>query len=292
MDYSPTDILNEVLERLKVLESENSSLRHMNRSSSYEPKISMPDKFSGDRGKFRGFLNQVELVFKLNPNRYCSDPSKVGVIGTLLCDKALAWFAPYLERGDPVLNNYQAFRSLLFSTFEEARSVTSAAQLSKLRQGSKPAFDYAADFRQLAADLDWNDSALIHQFRVGLNEDVKDLMLHHDIPSTLDAMVALTIQIDNRIFEHRQEQSASRRALPPRAIPRPQPAMVANQNHVPMDLDASHRGPLTEAEKEHRRLKNLCLYCGSSSHFRRDCPLAPKRNIRAADLSSGKPIGQ
>ena len=208
MDTSSSQLLQNIVERLQALEVENSSLRQVIGNPRSEPKIALPDKFNGDRRRFRGFINQVDLLFMLNPQRYSSDILKVGVIATLLTDKALAWFSPYLERNDPTISNYSAFRTLLSSTFAEPdRSIVSAAKLRKLTQGSQTVFSYASDFRLHASNLDWNDAALINQFRFGLNDQVKDLLLHYDLPQSLDELINLAIQIDNRIAEHRQETS-------------------------------------------------------------------------------------
>ncbi|KAH9245108.1 hypothetical protein BASA81_017421 [Batrachochytrium salamandrivorans] len=59
---------------------------------------------------------------------------------------------------------------------------------------------------QLKADLPWNEAAFIDQFRNGLSNEVKDMLLHHDYPTSLDELTALACRIDSRLAEHRQER--------------------------------------------------------------------------------------
>mgnify|MGYP000238102550 FL=1 len=54
---------------------------------------------------------------------------------------------------------------------------TKINKIRRLHQGDHPASVYAADFRLLASDIPWNDQALMEQFRYGLRNDVKDLLL-------------------------------------------------------------------------------------------------------------------
>ncbi|KAF9281008.1 hypothetical protein BGZ68_006900 [Mortierella alpina] len=44
-----------------------------------------------------------------------------------------------------------------------------------------------------------------------------------------------------------------------------------------MDLDHIGVKHITAEEKQRRREKNLCLYCGSSNHFAGDCPVKKAR---------------
>jgi hypothetical protein len=268
--------LASLVERIQSLELANASLREQIQTSGsvnrpVEPKVPLPEKFDGDRRKFRGFINQMELVFLINPSRYQTPASKVGVIGTLLKDKALAWFTPFLEntaKHQELLNDYDSFRTLLEDTFgEKDRALVAAARLNLLRQGNRPASAYASDFRQLASDLTWNDSALIHSFRLGLSSQVKDMLVHHPQPATLDAMISLAISVDNRLFEHRQEM---RRASP---LPPTRPAI----GPTPMEIGAVGHKRLSDEEKQRRRDLKLCMYCGSDQHLRPQCPLAPSR---------------
>lgn len=68
------------------------------RTNYKEPKLSLPEKFNGDRTKFRGFANQVRLFMFMQPLRYPTAASQVGLIGTLLTGTALNWFSPILEK--------------------------------------------------------------------------------------------------------------------------------------------------------------------------------------------------
>ncbi|KAH9268654.1 hypothetical protein BASA84_000081 [Batrachochytrium salamandrivorans] len=91
--------LASILERLQLLEAENASLKQsISQAQSQaqsqpqeapqhiapplpqyrqEPSVSLPDKFNGNRLKLRTFLNQLELVFLINPSRYNSEGIKV-----------------------------------------------------------------------------------------------------------------------------------------------------------------------------------------------------------------------
>ncbi|KAH9248661.1 hypothetical protein BASA81_013640 [Batrachochytrium salamandrivorans] len=112
------EILSSLSARLRLLENENESLKvdiqesraianrailehtitgnaHM---SILEPKASLPDKFDGTRKNFRGFINQLELVFQLQASRYDTDRKKIAMLGTLLNGNALSWYNPYLEK--------------------------------------------------------------------------------------------------------------------------------------------------------------------------------------------------
>jgi hypothetical protein len=57
-----------------------------------EPWVSLPEKFDKDRTKLRDFVNQVRLVFRLQPHIYATEETQVGLIGSLLTETALSWF--------------------------------------------------------------------------------------------------------------------------------------------------------------------------------------------------------
>lgn len=275
--------IQDLLEKISVLESNNHS------STSIHPKVPLPEKFEGDRKQFRGFINQLDLVFMINADRYQHDYIKIGVIGTLLKGSALAWFSHYLENQEQykeLLNDYSKFKLLLQATFgEKDRALAAAGKLRKLRQGNRSAINYTSEFRELANDLKWNDDALKDQYRFGLSDEVKDMLVHYETPEKLDDFIALVIKIDQRIFEHRTnknrfdnfQQSRSSSTLLEKA---------RKDGPVPMEIDVVRRGPLSELEKKHRRENNLCMYCGGPGHFRSTCPSLPK-NRTTLNVISG-----
>jgi len=259
------------------------------------PKISLPEKFDGTRHRFRGFINQVRLVIQLHPDVYATEINQVGLIGTLLTGTALAWFAPLVEQSSPLLQDFDAFVSELEATFGESdKANVSANKIRTLRQGSRPASTYASEFRQLSSDLAWNEPALISQFRSGLRDDVKDLMLTMSDPITLSEAVAQAIRCDNRLFERRQEKKLFSSATPASPItapfqkfPAPKPVFQQPSDvPVPMIIDGEQpRGPLTDTERLRRRTHKLCLYCGKPDHMVRACPIKPK--VQIAQVQTG-----
>ena len=114
-------------------------------SNSYilEPKVSLPDKFDGSRSCLCGFINQICLIIRLQPQRYHDNFQHVGLVGTLLPGSAQAWFATLMETSSPLLEAFHAFLAELESTFGETdqRRLALTKHYS-LQQGSRAAFLY------------------------------------------------------------------------------------------------------------------------------------------------------
>ena len=172
-----------------------------------EPKASMPDKFDGTRTHFRGFVQQVRLYLRLYPSRYPDGFTQVTFIGTMLSGNARSWFAPLLEKDSPILYNLEAFMERFTAAFGDSdREGVAERKIQQLRQGSRSAAIYAAEFQQLTCDLDWNDKAFMTRFRYGLRYDVKNLLITMSKVDTLEELISQSIICDNRLIELRQER--------------------------------------------------------------------------------------
>ena len=102
-----------------------------------EPKISMPDKFDGNCQKFRGFVNQVKLVFQMQENTYHSDKIKIGFIGSLLSGPALDWYSGLMERSSPLLSDMTNFSTRFEASFGNTdKARTAAIKIRNLSQGN------------------------------------------------------------------------------------------------------------------------------------------------------------
>jgi len=246
-----------------------------------EPRISLPDKFDGTRSKFRGFVNQIRLITALQPDRYPTEESRVGLVGTLLTGQALSWFAPLFEKRSPILNNFETFLEAFaeaFSEHDKARWATT--KIRSLRQGTRSASVYASDFRQLACDINWDEEALMSQFHWGLKDDVKDLLLTLPDPQTLSEAISQAVRCDNRLFQRRQDQysGTSSRQLTTRYAPTISANSVRSNSEVEdMQIDSVRVKPLTLEEKKRRMEEGLCLYCGEEGHRAGNCPKKQNR---------------
>ena len=254
-------------ERLRV---ENEALKGIPaRTQHLEPHVSLPAKFDGERSYTRNFVNQVKLVFTLQPLRYPDDRTKIGLIGTLLMGTAATWFSPHFEQDDPIMSNLAEFLKEFEENFGDLdRATSSANQIRVLYQGNMTASQYVAAFKRLSSDLDWGEGALLDQFRRGLRDDVKDLLLTMAVPRTLQEAIRAAVACDNRIMERKAE----RRGINPLQHTRKE----VNSGPIPMELDAvqqtrRRRGPLSQEERSRRRRLNLCLYCGEEGHLLKDC---------------------
>ncbi len=84
-----------------------------------KPRVSLPEKFDRDRTKLQDFVNQVRLVFRLQPHRYAIEETQVGLIRSLLIGTALSWFSSLLEKDSPLLADLDQFLDEFNRTFGE-----------------------------------------------------------------------------------------------------------------------------------------------------------------------------
>ena len=230
------------------------------------PKVRKPRSFDGtNASQLPEFLAQVHVAFKARPFEYPTEADKIWYAVSFLEGPALSFFVPYMHMDAlPVeMDSYPLFVDHLQKAFgdPDLRGKVSH-QLRQLRQTGSAAV-YAAEFRRLARQLNWESKILAGQFFDGLKDEVQLELVRTDYPEELDALILHAVRVDNL-----QQRLRARRA-PPKAT----------------SSNASPGQRLTESQKEHRRKNNLCLYCGDAGHMIRTCPTRPKGPSTSARLS-------
>ena len=250
-----------------------------------EPRVPTPERFSGDRRKYRSFKNACSLYLALQPRTFFSEAVKVGFVISLLSEEPQAWAHGLMEQRSPVLDSLDTFFEQMARLYDDPqRTATAETILHNLGQGRRPVEDYTAEFRKWSADTGWNEAALKYQFRQGLSEALKDELARTETPATLEDLIQAATQLDRRLRERRAERLQTSRPTwtPPRPAPMHPPLPAPSSNSVPdpepMQLGLV-RSPLTSEERQRRRLANLCLYCGASGHFLRTCPVRPSKCV-------------
>jgi hypothetical protein len=285
-----------------AMQAELETLRRQVSSNSREPKVTDPEMYTGKRDKTRQFLIGLRRVFLTQPSRFTTEGAKVLYSLGRLSDAALSWSIPLQENNNPVLHSFETFEQALIDAFGIVDKKQDAIRrIRALKQGSRPASQYAASFSQLQFDTGYNDGALYDQFYEGLNENIKDVLSQQLLePTSLSELVKLSIRIDNRLFERKQERQNNHNSNSKSNINSRTHNQVSNswgstsyartahsQNSgsyssgpTPMQLDnVVHRGPLSKEERDRRIREGCCKYCGEKGHFVETCP--KKKSINA-----------
>uniref|UniRef100_A0A8C5WGQ2 ribonuclease H n=1 Tax=Leptobrachium leishanense TaxID=445787 RepID=A0A8C5WGQ2_9ANUR len=271
-------------------------------ATSHEPYVSPPNKFDGDRKQFRVFITSCQIMFSIQRKTYASDFVKIRTVISLLTGKPQVWAHHLLRTAHPSLRTWNTFYNALEAMYEDPNRLASAAQaLELLKQGKDDVEDYITEFKHLALDSEWNEPALLAQFRKGLSEVLKDELARTGIPSSLEATMTLCTQIDRRLRERRAERSASHVHTPVKRYMQTPPVITSTTSpseEEPMQIGVV-RGPLTENEKSRRRSLGLCMYCGRPGHQVRECrakppsrsgePAQPTTSVATHDLCTVTP---
>ncbi|KAK4698190.1 hypothetical protein P7C70_g8098, partial [Phenoliferia sp. Uapishka_3] len=344
---SPQEMLTSMFSQLNTLTTNLHSQQHQATSpsnsptrsaSSSTPKVKPPETFDGCREgsktKVRNFISQCDLYFRLQPERFSSETSKVYFAASYLCGNAYNWIETYVTASDAELLRpsnswfltWAGFQRKLQTTFGDPDlKASNARKLTTLHQSTGVPV-YTAEFKRLAFTLDWNDNALLHHYYQGLKDSVKDVLAREDLPTNLESMIASAERIGNRQHVRASERDVrdphKSNPTPPRNNhnnhnengtfrPTSSPASTSSASHTP-DADGDiymgasrqrpgtstqKRGPLTQAEKEHRKANNLCMYCGRSGHIWADCRVRPQNSLRSSPAvftlsdANGTPFG-
>jgi hypothetical protein len=273
------------------------------RPSTKKPKMSAPEKYDGSREELRTFLTNIDLYCEFNevPN----DQDKILMASTYLKGKASNWMQPYVddyladvtqhgtkEETRAMFASWTEFKQEMGRIFGEVDAKNQAEKrITQLKQ-TKSVSAYTAEFKQLQARIDWDDAALRTVFEAGLKENVKDGLVHHDKPGTLQALIELATRIDNRLWERSQQKG---RFQPVTANMRRQRQKTDKDGDIIMTgrvqekaKDRKTRGKkhdgLSKEERQRRYDNKACLRCGEVGHFARDCS---KEGVKQAAVKIG-----
>uniref|UniRef100_A0A8C5MEV2 Gypsy retrotransposon integrase-like protein 1 n=1 Tax=Leptobrachium leishanense TaxID=445787 RepID=A0A8C5MEV2_9ANUR len=253
-----------------------------------EPYVSPPEKFDGNRKKFKGFITSCQIMFSLQPRTYASDYSRIHSMISLLSGRPQCWAHHLIHTNDPALSDWNSFLKAISELYDDPHRLNNATSaLSNLKQGRNDMEDYVTEFRHHALESEWNEPALLAQFKSGLSEYIKDELARIDAPTSLESVMSLCIQIDRRYRERRAERAIVfrppiRRVANTPASPSLLPVLPA-PGHEPMQINST-RGPLTDNERTRRRSLGLCMYCGRAGHQLRECREKP--NYRGGKMIS------
>jgi hypothetical protein len=173
---------------------------------------------------------------------------------------------------------------------------------------------YLVEFNRLAAQTQWGESALRHQFYRGLPPRIKDEVSRVGKPATLVGFRQLAQSIDARYWERRSEinrEAPASKSEPSKRLentkpsdkpstkpqekrpstnppPRPSNPGSTSSNSKTTDLSGKlgQDGKLTQEERNRRFANNLCLFCGGMGHMAKDCSKRTKSDAKAKGRSA------
>jgi hypothetical protein len=252
-----------------------------------EIRLNPPKPFSGDRLKFKHFLQDVFLYLGLNGHIFQNDEQKVAFVLSYLAEKEAAqWREAWVTRNtDATTHNivYPAWRTFVteltqdFSPIDEVGDAMHALQT--LRQGSKTAEDVSVEWSLLVSKAGIGaagDTTLINLYQKVLNRPLLEKILDSDnVPTTIQGWKDKAVQLDNNyrrkmtILGKTRENRGQTTNTTGRRFFRPSNQQIQNRMKDPnaMDVDA-----LSIKQREEAMKKGACFGCGEIGHISRNCP--------------------
>ena len=247
-------------------------------------KLGDPDQFDGKPRSIRTFLNECESRFLFQKDAFVDNHLRCRYAGTLIASKCRGWFTKLLNTNSPIIHDWDLFK-IEFTKFygDPDQERTAMNRLQNLNQKSS-VMDYASQFDEILLDLDLMELSKTTHFYEGLKSEVKDALTIVDRPDTLDSLQKVAIKMDNRIRARLQETRNKSKPLttvstytpPSHSTPVSVSVQGSSAAHIDATLRNKPRGKLTEKEREERKAKGLCLYCGGG-HMISDCPIVPQK---------------
>lgn len=124
--------------------------------------------------------------------------------------------------------------------------------------------DYSVEFWTLATQTKWGSEALRTALLNNINDDLKDELMVRELPASLEAVMSLCIQVDDRLRarwdarKYTQLEPLMTRDSPPEQQG-VRECSESEKGKQPMQLSHSWLSP---AERQRCLASDECLYCG------------------------------
>ncbi|XP_015345201.1 retrotransposon-like protein 1 [Marmota marmota marmota] len=179
-------------------------------------RLPAPKRFSGDRREYHEFIVLCQLILQSYPRMFYSDRLRVKYVICHLSGLALEWAKALLQQNSPLMGDFPAFLEAMSEVFEYRQTLRVAEEaMFNIRQGNRCATDYINEFQSLVPTLGWPDEVLQAHLCQGLNEDIRHYLFRVPQPDSLDSLIVVILQIEDKLAERR-----AMLRLPPEARPR------------------------------------------------------------------------
>jgi hypothetical protein len=164
-------------------------LRRSTRTPQHSTQIHVESAHSvcdGDRQKGKGFINTCQVYFRLRPDQFPDEQTKIQWAMTYMnqgraqkwANCIYHWEAVPANIGNPHLVDWDDFRSRFRTEFFPLHSdavATNKLEGTSYIQGRRMVDDYLDDFRDLISDSSYADpKTIVVKFRRGLNPSIVD----------------------------------------------------------------------------------------------------------------------
>ncbi|XP_004376777.1 retrotransposon-like protein 1 [Trichechus manatus latirostris] len=179
-------------------------------------QLPLPLPFTGDRREYREFIVLCQLILQNYPRMFSNDRLRVGYVITHLSGLALDWAKVLLQDDSPLISDFSGFLGAMSSVFEYRQALRMAEEaMFNIKQRNRPAAAYINEFRSLVPILGWPDEVLQAHLCQGLNEEIRHYLFRVPQPDSLESLIVLVLQIEEKLAERR-----ALLRLPPEARPR------------------------------------------------------------------------
>lgn len=174
-------------------------------------KVRLPSTFDGKQGQCSTFFSQLAVYFAANPT-YTTDEKKIMLAISCVSGPIFSFLEPFVAQLDQtvkpdILTNFEIFKTNITNAFGDSDPVITAEnQLRRLKQDNLSASIYATRFRMYAQSVEWNDAALMSQFKVNLSQPIQNELARRPTPTSLEALIFEAIDIDNKLIKGPREQ--------------------------------------------------------------------------------------
>ena len=253
-------------------------------------RVKDPRQFTGKASDVKAFLDEITNYIYLQRHQITTDYKKSLLLSLYLADgNPKSWYQAIKNSTPNLLHDFDLLLEDFRRHFDDSDLESMAYRKIKALRQTGSCAAYALRFRELVVYLDWTDKSKITAFKEGLKDQVCDLLIMvHPEPTIFDEFVKICIELNNAIHENELDKCRAKSGstlntadhiYPNQTYHSPTPYysttattpstdIPALPPSKPMSIDATktRRGPLTQAECDHCRANNLCLYCGGN-HF-------------------------
>jgi hypothetical protein len=262
-----------------------------------QPRHPTPKSFNGAPGKrplerqqeFQGWVTDVRSALAIDRDVWPTAAEKILFVFSVLDGEARNLVHGQVQLVLASINDPSAWPedlrnvddmveklSKVYVTIDGyAQATRDMESLFMEKPGKKLPFSvFLTKFTQLADDCHWSPARRVEGLKTKVSRDLTSKLvsvLNRPGNEDIDGWIATFRQLQNNIDDDAYRQ---------RSLPNASPATDTTRGQQqgggdPMDLGSIPglpRGPLSQAEKDRRRLHNLCNYCGGAGHFRAACP--------------------